>query len=124
LRSFCLSSATLHRSQFSSLRDFPMTGRFILRVQICRASDEILPNSRRLFIAKLWYNIRTEVTWFILNRCKRQLFLKQCMLLSFPTRSAQCMMHRTSSSRVCDLFYTATPSHTLTHGNQGAINLS
>jgi hypothetical protein len=105
-RSFCLSSATLHRSQFSSLRDFPITGMFILWVQIrvYRASDEILPNSRRLFIAKLWYNIRTEVTCFALDRCTSQLFLKQCMLLPHPTRSAQCMIRRRSSSRVCEYF--------------------
>ena len=103
-RSFCLSSDYLHRCQFSLLRDFPMTGMFIVWVQMYRASDEILPNSRRLFFAKLWYNICTEASCFIFHQCTSQLFLKQYTLLSFPAISEQCMMRRKSSSRVGRFF--------------------
>jgi len=64
-----------------------------------QSDDEILPNSMRLFNAKLWYNICTDVSCFIPHRWTSQLFLKRHMLLSLRTRSVQCMMRRTSSSR-------------------------
>lgn len=53
----------------------------------CTESDEILPNFRRLFIAKLWHNICTEVSCFILHRCTSQLFLKQHMFISLPHKT-------------------------------------